>query len=475
MPRDKVSRVRNRVKVQLGRQDGTPFPPLLDAAAGDPRMVGFLGEGEATEDGLLGLPGTGDPADGAAVPGPMGPPGADGNDGEPHESLAWSASWPVLWSAVDKTLSSLADLTTRSATDLSSGTLADARLSSNVPLKNGTNAFTNPNSFTCGVGASVLIETTGSLATDWALHCRAFGASPYCAIFEQQDTGTATIQYAQVLRHTLSAGVGAAGCGVGMSLQAPDDAGVLRSIGQISADLTNAATAAYASRIRLVNRFGAGWGTAMEFAYGVANTSYAPLLFSADNTHDIGAAGATRPRDFYLARDATIGGLLTVTGFGSHSMTSSGAGNQMFLFRNTHGGATSAAGLLGGNDARVQQWALWATSSGFTPVSIYPCDGAVLEAAGPAGLHIACTNATGVLRFMTNSLDRIYITAAGNVGIGETVPASKLTVNGDLALVDGMTAPGTTAGYAKIYVDSADGDLKVKFGDGFVRVIAADS
>jgi hypothetical protein len=43
------------------------------------------------------------------------------------------------------------------------------------------------------------------------------------------------------------------------------------------------------------------------------------------------------------------------------------------------------------------------------------------------------------------------------------------------ALVDGVTAPSQTSGFAKIYVDSADGDLKVKFGDGVVKVIASDT
>lgn len=43
---------------------------------------------------------------------------------------------------INKTTSSLADLTTRSASDLSSGTLLDARLSSNVPLKDTVNVFT---------------------------------------------------------------------------------------------------------------------------------------------------------------------------------------------------------------------------------------------------------------------------------------------------------------------------------------------
>ncbi len=38
------------------------------------------------------------------------------------------------------------------------------------------------------------------------------------------------------------------------------------------------------------------------------------LLFSTDNTRDIGASGATRPRDFFLGRNALVGGTLGVTG-----------------------------------------------------------------------------------------------------------------------------------------------------------------
>lgn len=37
------------------------------------------------------------------------------------------------------------------------------------------------------------------------------------------------------------------------------------------------------------------------------------LLFSADNTFDIGASGATRPRDLFLGRNAAIGGTLTMS------------------------------------------------------------------------------------------------------------------------------------------------------------------
>lgn len=42
-------------------------------------------------------------------------------------------------------------------------------------------------------------------------------------------------------------------------------------------------------------------------------------------------------------------------------------------------------------------------------------------------------------------------------------------------LADGVTEPSTSSGYAKIYVDSSDGNLKIKFGDGTVKTIVTDS
>ena len=55
---------------------------------------------------------------------------------------------------------------------------------------------------------------------------------------------------------------------------------------------------------------------------------------------------------------------------------------------------------------------------------------------------------------------------------------SKMTMTGafnEMAIVDGVTAPATASGKAFIYVDTADGDLKVKFGDGTVKTIATDT
>lgn len=76
----------------------------------------------------------------------------------------------------------------------------------------------------------------------------------------------------------------------------------------------------------------------------------------------------------------------------------------------------------------------------------------------------------------SNVVQLTVLGSSGNVGIGAgSSPEAKLQVNGNLALVDGMTAPSTITGYASIYVDSADGDLKVKFGDGTVKTISTDT
>jgi hypothetical protein len=59
---------------------------------------------------------------------------------------------------------------------------------------------------------------------------------------------------------------------------------------------------------------------------------------------------------------------------------------------------------------------------------------------------------------------------SGGVGV-----AGAINVGTFYGMVDGVTAPSATSGYAKIYVDTADGDLKVIFGDGTIKTIATDS
>jgi hypothetical protein len=93
-------------------------------------------------------------------------------------------------------------------------------------------------------------------------------------------------------------------------------------------------------------------------------------------------------------------------------------------------------------------------------------------------------NETGAIIFdvQENGADAFPLTLRGHkVGIGTETPEEELHVvgniktSGRLIIPDGVAEPATIAGYAQIYVDQADGDLKIKYGDGVVKTIAVDS
>lgn len=52
---------------------------------------------------------------------------------------------------------------------------------------------------------------------------------------------------------------------------------------------------------------------------------------------------------------------------------------------------------------------------------------------------------------------------------------SNLIAAAYLQITDGVAAPGTASGMARIYVDTADGDLKVIFGDAVIKTLATDT
>jgi hypothetical protein len=94
--------------------------------------------------------------------------------------------------------------------------------------------------------------------------------------------------------------------------------------------------------------------------------------------------------------------------------------------------------------------------------------------------YIGSTNATP-LGFYTNNVNRIYITTAGNVGIGTTSPSAKLEIagsNSTLAISYGNTVPNNPlhtsyyGGYTGIGMDSATAGVRI-VGDTNVLVMDA--
>lgn len=63
------------------------------------------------------------------------------------------------------------------------------------------------------------------------------------------------------------------------------------------------------------------------------------------------------------------------------------------------------------------------------------------------------------------------------LGIGVAPDSTvKLQVSGIMAIYDGVTAPvGNITNYAQIYIDTADGDLKIRYSDGTVKTIVVDT
>jgi len=86
-------------------------------------------------------------------------------------------------------------------------------------------------------------------------------------------------------------------------------------------------------------------------------------------------------------------------------------------------------------------------------------------------IGFAC-NGAGVAFVSPNGLE------AGSAGvgvIGSSTNQFAATFSTILRIVDGTGAPSVIAGYAAIYVDAADGDLKIRFSDGTVKTIVTDT
>lgn len=75
----------------------------------------------------------------------------------------------------------------------------------------------------------------------------------------------------------------------------------------------------------------------------------------------------------------------------------------------------------------------------------------------------------------TTSTQKIQILSSAGGSIADFFGDGAVLFYGSLGIADGIVAPSTISGRAQIYVDTADGDLKIKFGDGTTKTIVVDS
>jgi hypothetical protein len=187
----------------------------------------------------------------------------------------------------------------------------------------------------------------------------------------------------------------------------------------------------------------AGTGTSRDVQIGTQGTSslYARtnnvdrwrftenghLFAHADNTYDIGASGANRPRDVYVANSITAGSSVNC-GSGDGFVITSRA-----IIRSFSNGTIQISNAASNDFSRLQ---FGGTTSSFPALKR---NAAALE-----------TKLADDSAYAPHAMQYLDVT-------------------------DGVTAPGAATGRARIYVDTADGDLKVVFADGTVKTIVTDT
>lgn len=208
--------------------------------------------------------------------------------------------------------------------------------------------------------------------------------------------------------------------------------------------------------------FNNAWKTALydqiDAALVAGGTLTGDLLFT-DALYDIGKSGVTRPRDGFFSRHVTVGGLLTVNGFGAHAFTTGAAGFNQIRIRNTASGTGDGAGFDVGNDASAQAGQLLTLSSTYPTSGDLQAWATALRANQSGGLSIAATHASGVIRFYSGgTTERVRLHASGGVSIGDTTDpgATNLRAAGTINAV----ATGVSTG---VLVGAASGNYGARF------------
>jgi hypothetical protein len=200
--------------------------------------------------------------------------------------------------------------------------------------------------------------------------------------------------------------------------------------------------------------------------------------------------GASNPGDAFIAGNLTVGGALTVTGFGPHIISGNAPGFLSMQVRNTY--PTGGSQFVLGNDLNFARTIVQSQGSGFASNGALIADGSLLAASGNGGLSVqaAGAGAGAAIRFYTAgntqrltilSTGEVLIAAAANVGPGTLcvqadTPHLGLTVSDQSAaqnqtLVGCFNSAGTFSGGIQhsgptsvVYTTSSDARLKTDDG-----------
>jgi len=138
----------------------------------------------------------------------------------------------------------------------------------------------------------------------------------------------------------------------------------------------------------------------------------------------------------------TITGPVTVTGFGTNTISGGGTGNQTLSVRNTTAGTANGTVFNLGNDSTANLTVLQALSSTYTTSGFNIASGSALLGGGSGGLVLGALNAAGVIRFYSGGAEAMRLFASGALAIGTT---TDIGVAGWIDLLNGIDVGHTGA------------------------------
>jgi hypothetical protein len=141
-----------------------------------------------------------------------------------------------------------------------------------------------------------------------------------------------------------------------------------------------------------------------------------------------------------------LSGVITDTAFGAHLFSAAGTGGQTLTLRNTTAGTANGSGLNLGSDV-INQTLVEAYSSTYTPAAYRVASGSSLIGQGTGGLSLATTDGAAVMRFYTSAAERMRLSAAGGLSIGNTVDpgAGSLRITGNNTVLGNEAVTGNLA------------------------------
>ena len=199
--------------------------------------------------------------------------------------------------------------------------------------------------------------------------------------------------------------------------------------------------------------------------------SFFNCTFLIDDDITTGAGSALYP--LYFTADATHGCVVENCRFD----LASGTYNPRFVVFYNRSGNSEGVTFVFRNNTFTTNGANLGSTNYFDLGNPHSDDNFIFD--GNRFRHVTPNPATAYYCNLREDLPQCHFTSSNHfcdyLRLGSTTGANGRYSNGEVHLIDGITEPSQVSARARAFVHTTDGDHKIKFADGFVATIVADS